>query len=62
VEPTPYNQAFNGMAFIPFFKAKDRENLEIGMENRQSDGFFGSLPTTSLLAIFLKKFEMKVIF
>ena len=35
-----------GMAFILFrslFISKDRENLGIGMEIRQRDGFFGSL-------------------
>jgi hypothetical protein len=31
------------MAFIPFFIAKDRKKFVIGMGNRQSDGFFGSL-------------------
>jgi hypothetical protein len=27
--------------FLSLFIAKDMENLEIGMENRQRDGFFG---------------------
>jgi hypothetical protein len=29
--------------FLSLFIAKDRENLGIGMENSQRDGFFGSL-------------------